>query len=129
MILGCGLDLMDVGRFEREVARRGGSLLGELFSPAELALCRSRRRPAEGYAMGYAAKEALFKALGTGKIGRMAWHDIGVGWEGARSRATVDLAGATAQAAAAMGVTAVRLALATTREQAVAWVVTLGAGD
>ena len=129
MILGCGLDLMDVGRFEREVARRGGSLLGELFSPAELALCQSRRRPAEGYAMGYAAKEALFKALGTGKIGRMAWHDVGVGWEGAGSRAAIALAGETEQAAAAMGVTAVRLALSVTREQAVAWVVTLGVHD
>jgi holo-[acyl-carrier protein] synthase len=129
VILGCGLDLMDVGRLEREVARRGGSLLGELFSPRELALCQSRRRPAEGYAMGYAAKEALFKALGTGKIGRMAWHDVEVSWEKTGSRAAMVLAGETARTASSMGVTAVRLALAATREQAVAWVITLGVPD
>ena len=65
----CGIDLMEVARFEREVARRGDGLLEELFSPSELAWCRRRRRAAEGYAMAYAAKEALFKALGTGQGG------------------------------------------------------------
>ena len=74
VILGSGVDLMEVARFEREVARRGEGLVEELFSAGELAWCRRRRRPAEGYAMAYAAKEALFKALGTGKVGRMAWH-------------------------------------------------------
>ena len=80
----CGIDLMEVARLEREVARRGDGLLEELFSPSELAWCRRRRRAAEGYAMAYAAKEALFKALGTGKVGRMAWSDIEIAWpEGA----------------------------------------------
>ena len=76
MILGCGVDLIEVARFEREVDRRGQSLAEELFSAGELAWCRRRRRAAEGYAMAWAAKEALFKALGTGKVGRMAWHDV-----------------------------------------------------
>lgn len=126
MILGCGIDLMDVGRFEREVASRGGDLLDELFSRAELARCREQRRPAEGYAMRYAAKEACFKALGTGKSGRMAWKDVEITWAGPGGRPAIALTGETAAAAASIGVTGVHIALTTTREHAVAWVVVTG---
>jgi len=126
VILGCGLDLMGIARFEREVARRGGGLIEELFSAAELAWCRRRRRPAEGYAMAYAAKEALFKALGTGKAGRMAWSDIEVEWSAGAARPTITLAGETGAAAGRTGVTAVHLTMAATREHAVAAVVLEG---
>ena len=126
MILGSGVDLMEVARFEREVARRGQSLVEELFSAGELAWCRRRRRAAEGYAMVYAAKEALFKALGTGKVGRMAWSDIEVAWAEGTSRPTVTLAGATAEAAEEIGASLVHVAVTTTRELAVAWAVMEG---
>ena len=123
MILGSGVDLMEVARFEEEVARRGGGLVEELFGPGELAWCRRRRRPCEGYAMVYAAKEALFKALGTGKVGRMAWHDVEVAWHGGTTRPAMTLAGETASVAAAAGVTGLHVTVTTTREHAVAWVV------
>jgi holo-[acyl-carrier protein] synthase len=123
MNVGSGVDLIDVGRFEREVARRGDALIEELFSEGERAWCRRRRRPAEGHAMLYAAKEALFKALGTGKVGRMAWHDVEVAWQGGTARPAMTLSGETAVAAAAMRVAGVHVAVTTTREHAVAWVV------
>jgi len=123
VILGCGVDLMEVARFEREVARRGDGLTEELFSPSELAWCRRRRRAAEGYAMAYAAKEALFKALGTGKVGRMAWSDIEVAWPAEGGRPAVTLSGETAAVAEEMGVAALHASLACTRTLAVAWVV------
>ncbi|MFO7693897.1 MAG: holo-ACP synthase [Vicinamibacterales bacterium] len=126
MILGSGVDLMEVARFDREVARRGQSLVEELFSAGELAWCRRRRRAAEGYAMAYAAKEALFKALGTGKVGRMAWHDVAMGWPEGASQPAITLAGETAEVAAAMGVAGLHVAVTATREHAVAWVVVEG---
>ena len=49
--------------------------------------------------MAYAAKEALFKALGTGKVGRMAWSDIEVAWPDGSARPTMTLAGETAAVA------------------------------
>jgi holo-[acyl-carrier protein] synthase len=128
VILGCGVDLMEVARFEREVARRGDGLIDELFSAAERSWCRRRRRAAEGYAMGYAAKEALFKALGTGKVGRMAWHDVEIAWPEGTAQPTVTLAGESGAVAAAMGVSAVHLATALTKTLAVAWVVVTGFG-
>jgi holo-[acyl-carrier protein] synthase len=126
MILGCGIDLIEVARFERELSLRGTDLLDDLFNPAELERCRARRRPEEGYAMGFAAKEACFKALGTGKIGAMTWRDIDVAQGASRAHPAVTLAGETAAVAASLGVTRVHLALTMTREQAVAWVIVSG---
>ena len=126
MILGCGVDLMEVARFERDVSQRGTDLLDELFSPAELVRCRARRRPSEGYAMGFAAKEACFKALGTGKIGAMGWKDVEVVWAGGVVRPAITLAGETASVAASLGVARVHLALTCTREFGAAWVVATG---
>jgi len=127
-LLSCGVDLMEISRLEKEVARRGDDLIEELCSAAEQAWCRRRRRPAEGHAMAYAAKEALFKALGTGKAGRMAWRDVEVAWPEGAARPTVTLSGETAAVAERMGVAGVHLALATTREHAVAWVLVTGFG-
>jgi holo-[acyl-carrier protein] synthase len=120
---------MDVARFEHEVARRGDSLIEELFSAGERAWCRRRKRAAEGYAMAYAAKEALFKALGTGKVGRMAWSDVVIGWPDGSTRPEVALSGETAAVAKSLGTAKVHLAMAATREHAVAWVIVEGARD
>ncbi len=127
MTLGSGIDLMEVARFEREVARRGGSLVEELFSAGELAWCRRGRRAAEGYAMAYAAKEALFKALGTGKVGRMAWQDVEITWPAGAAQPALTLSGETAAVADSLGVTDVHVAVTATRAIAVAWVIVAGA--
>jgi holo-[acyl-carrier protein] synthase len=76
--------------------------------------------------MAYAAKEALFKALGTGKVGRMTWGDIEVGWPQGAAGPSMALSGETAAAAARLGVTRVHVTAATTREHAVAVVITEG---
>jgi holo-[acyl-carrier protein] synthase len=107
VILGCGVDLIEVGRIERELTRRGGDPFDELFTPDELAWCRSRRRPAEGYALGFAAKEAILKALGTGLAGSMAWTDMRIDWTG--TWPAVALSGGTAAVAEVMGVQSVHL--------------------
>lgn len=118
---------MEIARFERELARRGGGLVEKLFRPGELAWCRRRRRVCEGYAMAFAAKEALFKALGTGMVGRMTWRDIAIAWPDGAARPAMTLSGETAAAAAEKGVGHVHLAMASTKELGVAWVVLEGA--
>ncbi len=72
MILGIGLDLVEVERLEAAMARHGERFLARVFTAAERAYCESYARPGERYAARFAAKEAAMKALGTG------WH--GVGW-------------------------------------------------
>ena len=120
MILGCGVDLIEVARIERELTRRGRDPFDDLFSPDELAWCRSCRRPAEGYALGFAAKEAVLKALGTGLVGRMAWRDVQIDFSGTRPE--VGLQGETAAVAAA-------LRRGHRERHAAAWVVLAGSRD
>lgn len=120
MLTGTGIDLVDVARIERAVARDGPGLLDELFTPPERAACDATRRPGAAYAALFAAKEACFKALGTGKIGRMAWTDIDV--TPARPAAIV-LRGETARVAAERGVRQVYVSLALAGDAALAWVV------
>jgi holo-[acyl-carrier protein] synthase len=67
MILGIGVDVVDVARFESAVERTPG-LLGRVLTPAE------RDRPSLSRAARFAAKEALAKALGAPR--GLAWQDV-----------------------------------------------------
>ena len=64
MIYGTGIDIVSVSRFERALTRWGERFSRRLFTEAEVEYCNSRKRPAEHLAARFAAKEALFKALG-----------------------------------------------------------------
>lgn len=69
MIIGIGVDVVDVARFE-DTLRRTPGVVERLLLPAE------REHPIEGLAARFAAKEALAKALGA--PGNLAWHDAEV---------------------------------------------------
>ena len=78
MILGTGFDLVAVRRFARFVERRGERALERLFTPEELDYCLSHRDPAPFLAARFAAKEAFYKALGTGMGAAGGWRDVEV---------------------------------------------------
>lgn len=118
MIVGIGVDLVDIGRFERSVARTP-RLLERLFTSDERAL-----RP-HSLAARYAAKEALIKALG-GSDG-LHWAEIEVASE-ASGRPVFTLSGSTAAVLAARGIDAVHLSLSHDAGLAIAYVVAEGAG-
>ena len=76
MILGTGIDIIEVGRVMGLVERFGDRFLDRILLPAEIAYCRTHARPGPHIAARFAAKEAVSKAFGTG-IGRfLGWHDI-----------------------------------------------------
>src|SRR5512132_4106114 len=78
VILGLGMDLLEVSRIEREIESRGDGLIEEVLLPTAIAFCRSMHHPCRHYAARFAAKEALFKALGTGRAGAISWLDAEV---------------------------------------------------
>ena len=74
-ILGLGVDICEIARMERALARHP-TMRDRVFTPEEIAYCSSKARPAESYAGRFAAREAVIKALG-GYRGKR-WQDISV---------------------------------------------------
>lgn len=65
MILGIGIDLVEVERIARSL-QKGDGFKNLVFSKEEQQLCEQKPKPFESYAARFAAKEAFLKALGTG---------------------------------------------------------------
>lgn len=101
---GCGLDLVEIERFERALARHP-ALERRLFTAGEIAYCRARGRPELHLAARFAAKEAIGKLLGSGVL---SWREIEV-TEGSPPRVT--LSGRTQELAAERGVARVQVSL------------------
>jgi holo-[acyl-carrier protein] synthase len=79
MIVGIGTDITEVSRIAETLRVYGERFERKVFSPEEVAYCRSSpRRSAERYAARFAAKEALAKALGLGIARGIHWTDIAV---------------------------------------------------
>jgi holo-[acyl-carrier protein] synthase len=78
MIIGTGVDIVEIARFRNVIERLKGRFLLRVFTPAEQQFCNKHRDPAPHYAARFAAKEALFKALGTGWAKGVTWLDVEV---------------------------------------------------
>jgi holo-[acyl-carrier protein] synthase len=123
MILGVGVDVCDVRRLRRAMERRG--FRERVFDDAEIRDCESRARREPHYAARFAAKEACFKALGTGWGGGVAWKDVIVRRDGG-GPPRLDLQAGAARAAADLGVARTHLSLSHEGDYAVAMVVLEG---
>jgi holo-[acyl-carrier protein] synthase len=78
MILGTGIDIVNIERIEGMMARWGNLFLGRLFTEKEIVWCQQRTRPPECFATRFAAKEAFLKAIGSGLRNGIQWKDIEV---------------------------------------------------
>ncbi len=65
-VVGIGIDLVEVGRMARALERGGERFRRRVFTDRENAWARGKPDTARRYALCFAAKEAVFKALGTG---------------------------------------------------------------
>ncbi len=116
MIVGVGVDIVDIARFTRALERT--PKLGErLFTDAE------RELPANSLAGRFAAKEALIKAFGGS--GSMTFHDMVV-VKDELGKPSFDLLGAAAELASARGISSVHLSISHDANAAVAFVVAEG---
>ncbi len=78
MILGMGLDIQEIARVEKAMARGGRHFLLRTFTTAEIRYCRRYKHSGEHFAARFCAKEAFMKALGTGWAKGVKWTDVGV---------------------------------------------------
>lgn len=102
MIVGIGVDMVDIERFEGQIAR-SPRLMERLFTAHE------RDLPLRSLAARYAAKEALIKALG-GSDG-VRWQEIEVPRLGERQAPSYVLSGETERTLVARGVARTHLSL------------------
>ena len=79
---GVGIDLLEIARLERALARRPG-LAERLFTKGERDYAAARARPAQHLAARFCAKEAVAKAL---ELDAFSWQDIEVVFEGPAPR-------------------------------------------
>lgn len=79
MIVGVGIDLVEISRVERLVEGKGERALVRLFTEQEVQYAMSRARPATHLAARLAAKEAAFKALAGSDDARLiGWREVEV---------------------------------------------------
>lgn len=110
MIAGIGTDLIEVERIADKVGSKPG--FRELvFSDAEIAYCETKTFKFEHYAARFAAKEAFFKAIGTGWRDGMAFNEVEVSND-AMGKPVLNLLGKTAETIHEMGLGNIFVSLA-----------------
>jgi holo-[acyl-carrier protein] synthase len=76
MILGIGIDIIEVARIKASLERFGERFGQRILLPGEMAYCLSHKHPAVFLAARFAAKEAISKAFGTGIGAQLGWQDM-----------------------------------------------------
>ena len=78
MLVGTGIDMIEIERIAQSIARYGDRFLARIFTPGEIAYCQRKKNSAESFAARFAAKEAGAKALGTGIQHGVTWKELEV---------------------------------------------------
>ncbi len=130
MIVGSGIDVVEIARIERALDRHGERFCQRVFTPREIRTCAARGRSAIQFALRFAAKEAAMKAVGSGWADGVRWVDIETlpGAEGGADPLRLALHGRAAELAGRSGPVRSHLSVGRSRSHALAVVLleTLG---
>ncbi len=117
-MLSVGVDIIEIPRIARAIARWGERFTERLYTADEVRYCRGR---VPELAVRFAAKEAISKALGTGMVG-IAWNEMEI-LADPRGKPLVRLYGRAAARAEALGLREWAISLSHSDGNAVAFVV------
>lgn len=109
MIAGVGIDITDVERIELRINKEN-SFKELVFSANEIIYCESKANKFEHYAARFAAKEAFFKALGTGWTEGTNFNEIEIAHD-ENSKPEIILYGTTQKTTAALGIIKILVSL------------------
>lgn len=123
-IRGIGVDIVEISRIETALKRRR-RFAERLFSAEEIAYCSSRNDPAVHYAVRFAAKEAVAKALGTGFRRGVSWREIKIS-RSADGRPSISFCGKTASIVHDLGIAKVLVSVSFDHQRAVASAISIG---
>jgi holo-[acyl-carrier protein] synthase len=77
-ILGIGTDIIECPRIGKMIENHGELFLRRVYTEREIRYCQARKHAIEHFAGRWAAKEAILKAMGTGRSQGIAWTNIEV---------------------------------------------------
>lgn len=120
MILGIGTDIVEVARIAKSIETI--EFREKIFSAIEIAYCETKTHKAESYAARFAAKEAFFKALGTGWRGGMAFNEVEISND-TLGKPWLRVLGKTAEILAEKNIEKMHVSLSHTKATAIAMVI------
>lgn len=122
-VVGVGTDIIEIARIQKAAANKiDHNFIRRVFTEQEISFCSTRRNPWPSLAARFSAKEAVFKALGTGLTN---WHEVEILGGGGKPPQVV-LTGAAAQKATTLGISKVMVSLSHDHERAIAFAVAVG---
>lgn len=120
MIIGVGVDAVEIDRFRRSLERTP-SMKARLFTREELEYVETHDDPTPSLAARFAAREAVMKAMGVG-LGAFEFHDVWV-QRAESGRPSLAVTGRAEQIALDLGVTDWHLSITHTDSTAIAYVI------
>lgn len=122
MIYGIGTDIIEVARVEDKIRRVQG-FREMIFSVAEITYCEQQAAPYQSYAARFAAKEAFFKALGTGwGHGNLQFNEVEI-VNDKYGKPILHLVGTAADKLASLQIRSIHASLSHIKETAIATVI------
>ncbi len=123
MIIGIGTDIAETARIAKSIESK--SFKERVFSKSEISYCEKKTNPAESFAARFAAKEAFFKALGTGWRGGLAFNEVEI-VNDELGKPSLNVFGKTAKIISEKNIKSMHVSLSHTKETAIAVVVLEG---
>jgi holo-[acyl-carrier protein] synthase len=118
-IVATGIDIVEVPRVAQMIEKHGSRFVNRVFTPDEIRYCRSRGVPEQHFAGRFAAKEAVFKVLGTGWGEGVQWGSVEV-THNPQGAPQIILTGRAEEIATEMGIGIIHISISHTAEHAVA---------
>ena len=126
MFFSTGIDILEVSKVQNFLCKHK-KYLNEVFTLTEIEYCRKKRHQFQHFAARFAAKEAMFKALGIGWFGGLKWIDIEIINNGL-GRPKVNLYGEVWKITEKMNIKGISISLSRCSEYAVAQVILMWGG-
>ena len=121
MINGIGIDMIEVERMKEKMERAEG-FREMVFSETEIEYCERKKNKFEHYAARFAAKEAFYKAIGTGWLNGTAFNQIQV-TNDEKGKPTITLIGETAGLYNTLSISTIHVSLTHLQQNAAAFVI------
>ena len=76
MVIGIGIDIIEIDRIKESVDEYGDQFLQKVYTPGEIKYCLSKKNKYQHLAARFAAKEAIYKAISSNWDSEFGWQDM-----------------------------------------------------